>query len=90
MEEEGEYGARTYIRHFGSWNEAVKAAGFEPNRNPQEVTKADLLAELHRLADDLGERPTSTDIVEQGTYALATYQRHFGSWSAAVEAAFEA
>lgn len=88
-EDEGMYSARTYTRHFGSWNDAVEAAGFEPNRSPQEMTDEKLLAELYRLADELGERPTAGNMGEQGKYGVATYQRHFGAWSAAVEIAFE-
>lgn len=40
MEERGRYSAVTYYNHFGSWNEAVDAAGFEPNhRNGDRVEK---------------------------------------------------
>lgn len=89
METEGKFAPRTYIRHFGSWNAAVEAAGFEPNRNPHNVSEEDLINELHQLADELGRCPSSTDMAEHGKHAVATYQRHFGSWSEAVATAFE-
>ncbi|MHB9288155.1 homing endonuclease associated repeat-containing protein [Halobacteriales archaeon Cl-PHB] len=88
MDDEGAYAASTYARRFGSWSGALEAADIETGPTPSTVTKADLLGELQRLADELGDQPTSTEMDEHGQYASATYQRHFGSWSAAVETAF--
>lgn len=87
MSEQGEFAPRTYVRHFGSWNAAVEAADLEPRTTGAEVTSDELLMEIQRLAEILGEKPSSRDMAEKGTYGVATYQRHFGSWSAAVEAA---
>jgi len=47
-----------------------------------------LLAELHRVADELGEPPTFQEMSGVGSYASRTYAHRFGSWSAALEAAF--
>jgi hypothetical protein len=88
MEDRGAHGADTYVRRFGSWNRALEVAGFTP-RSRSEVSDEELLAELERLADDLGERPSARQMDTHGAYASATYQRHFGSWSAALEYAFE-
>lgn len=30
MDTHGKYSVRTYRNHFGRWNRAIKAAGFEP------------------------------------------------------------
>ena len=88
MDDRGAYAARTYVNRFGSWNAAVEAAGFEP-RSSGRVDDAELLADLRRLRETLGRKPTSTDVREHGQYGLATYQRRFGSWSAALDAALE-
>ena len=88
MREHGAHAPQTYLARFGSWNAALEAAGFEP-RSPNRVSTDDLLADLHRLRDELGRRPTATDVVEGGAHGIATYQRRFGSWSAAVVAAFD-
>ena len=88
MEAEGQYSPRTYVNRFGSWNEALAAAGFEP-RESGRVSDADLLADLHRLREKIGHRPVADDVREHGQYGLATYQRRFGSWSNAVAAAFD-
>lgn len=34
MRERGNHGTNTYRRHFGSWTDAVQAAGLEPNEAP--------------------------------------------------------
>lgn len=87
-DDHGTYSASTYRHRFGTWREAVEAAGLEPPPKPVR-TEAELLEELHRLAKDLGKRPTASTMADEGAYAVATYQRRFGSWSAALEAAFE-
>lgn len=88
MDEEGAYSPNTYVRRFGSWSEAIAAAGFESAPSPGETTDEELLEELHRLADELGHKPSYSEMNNEGDYAGATYQRHFGSWSAALAEAF--
>lgn len=91
MEDHGEHSPNTYIRRFGSWNNAVTTAGFEPNTEvgTETVSTEALIAELHRIADRIGERPVVDDLREHGEHALRTYQQRFGSWSAALAAAFD-
>ena len=78
----------TVIRRFGSWRDAVEEAGFEPNDPQTAIDQDDLLAELRRLQDELGEIPTGTQMNEHGEYSRSTYQKRFGSWSKAIETAF--
>lgn len=88
MRKQGDHRARTYTKRFGSWDEALEAAGIDPpTRN--KLTDEELIADLHLLRDELGEKPTSTDVAREGEYGLATYQRRFGSWGEAVAAAFD-
>lgn len=88
MREHGSHSAQTYMNRFGSWEDALAAAEIDPpSRN--KIADADLIADLHRLRDKLGEQPTSTDVAREGTYGLATYQRRFGSWGEAAAAAFD-
>lgn len=89
MDDYGEYWASTYRRRFGSWNRAVKAAGFDPTAASTEIPKAELLDEIRRLADELGKRPTFREMTDQGNYGTETYIRRFGSWSEAVDAALD-
>lgn len=53
-------------------------------------TTDELLEELHRLKEELGKTPSSTDMNELGEYWSATYHDHFGSWNDGLrEAGFE-
>ena len=91
MNDHGKYWTSTYKRRFGSWSAALAEAGFDPadaRREPR-ISEEELLAELHRLADELGERPTFQEMSDAGAYASRTYVDRFGSWSAALEKAFE-
>ncbi|WP_394347763.1 homing endonuclease associated repeat-containing protein, partial [Halorubrum sp. ARQ200] len=87
-EECGTHATTTYQNRFGSWRDALEAAGFEPPP-PQRVTTEELLAELRRLYDEFGGRPTTTIVREHGSYSRATYYNRFGSWDDALDAAFE-
>jgi len=74
----------TYRRRFGSWADALAAAGFETG----DVSKADCIQLIRALAADLGRTPTHEDINEREDLPhVWTFQDRFGSWSAALEAA---
>jgi len=88
VQERGAHGVTTYEDRFGSWRDALEAAGFEPPP-PQGVTTEALLADLRRLHNELGGRPTTTVVREHGLYSLPTYYDRFDSWGDALDAAFE-
>ena len=91
MVEHGDHRARTYTKRYGSWAEALEAAGLDPDErvgSTQQVSTDVLIAHPHRLRDELGKEPAS-DVARDGEYALATYQRRFGSWGDAATAAFD-
>jgi len=91
MESSGDHCASTYIRRFGSWNDAVEQAGLEPNKrggvgiSTGVVPKTDLIEEMQRVANLLDETPTHEQINKYADYGHSTYLRAFGSWSNAVE-----
>lgn len=88
MNESGPHSSTPYYNRFGSWNEALELAGFEPNH--QEVSDEELFAELQRLEEELGHEPRIKDMREHGEYAPTTFARRFGSWLEAREAAGQA
>jgi len=89
MPEHSRYGGAVYSKKFGSWNEALVEAGFEPNRE-QNLSKQDLIEELHRLADELDRIPRHDEMTERSRYGSAVYSTKFGSWNNALrEAGFE-
>ena len=87
--EHGSMAATTVTRRFGSWQAAVEQAGFEPHSPTQSISKQDLLEELHRVADELETIPTSEQFNAAGRYSVSAYQTQFGSWTAALTAAFD-
>ena len=54
--------------------------------NPK-LTPSEIIADIRRLARELGRQPNSEDYRERGRYAHTAPARAFGSWRAAVEAA---
>ncbi|GGK79142.1 hypothetical protein GCM10009067_34290 [Haloarcula sebkhae] len=89
MEDLGEYDPTTYSHRFGSWNEALNVAGFEPDTQGSKISERALLDEITRLRDEIGEPPSARQMDEVGKYASATYQRRFESWSNAIEIALD-
>lgn len=89
----GQFNATTLIRRFGSWREALEAAGLShtpkikvvlANRNtPDEA----LLVDLRRVAVDLDKSPTMAEYNRAGEYNASTLVRRFGNWFKALEAA---
>lgn len=79
MNNSGRFSATPYYREFGSWPAALKAADLEPQYR-QDISDEELLAELARLADELGHDPRQVDMEEHGQFDPTTYSRRFGSW----------
>lgn len=87
----------TFVAFFGSFNAALRAAGFKVSREVG-YTKADLIRQLQELAVETGRTPKQEEVKAASTakrrdnfgvkFASAnTYLRVFRSWQAATEAA---
>lgn len=87
MTAHGHHGIQTYNNRFGSWNKTVEAAGLSPRKDRKERSREDLIAEIERVAGELGEPPSSREAEEHGAFARSTYRDEFGSWNSALEAA---
>jgi HNH endonuclease len=80
---------QTVIEHFGSWNEAKRAAGLVPRRF---ATRDELLGVLRELGTALGRTPTAKDLDERrgSMPSKSLYWHTFGSLSSALrEAGFD-
>src|SRR5213083_1147939 len=80
---------QTVIEHFGSWNEAKRAAGLVPRRF---ATREELVGLLRELGEDLGRTPTAKDLdSRRGSMpSKSLYWHTFGSLSEALrEAGFD-
>jgi hypothetical protein len=88
IEEHSEHGLDEYHEEFGSLLAALEAGGFDvPDFSSQQISDADALRDLHRLLAELERRPTSRDVRDHGRYSERMYQKRFGSFNAALEAA---
>lgn len=86
----GEHSTTTLQNKFGSWNDAVEEAGFDPNENIRSnISREELLSEIKRLsAEELGGRsPSVSDMKKFGEFSETAYYNQFGSWNNALREA---
>lgn len=85
-------GVTTAGYQFGSWNDAVEAAGLRPHpqhgedRGPR-ITDLELLEELLRLRNEFGEFPSERKLASHGRYSPKPYRDRWGTIAAARDAA---
>lgn len=84
--EHGMASISTYQSRFGSWAEAKAAAGYERS-NPRGLGKGELLADLRRVADELGYSPSQREYDKHGKHSSYTVKDRFGLWNEAKNAA---
>src|SRR5436190_17673969 len=80
---------QTVIEHFGSWNEAKRAAGLVPRRFAR---REELVGLLRELGEELGRIPSAKDLDERrgSMPSKSLYWHTFGSLSSALrEAGFD-
>lgn len=72
--------------HFDSWNEAIEAAEYNPQKRHY-ITDKTLLDEIHRLVDELGKVPTIQEMNSYGEFSHRPYFRRWEGWQATIRAA---
>ncbi|MEI8202800.1 MAG: hypothetical protein WCH34_07290 [Bacteroidota bacterium] len=74
----GKYGVRTIITKFGTWNNAIEAAGLKP-RLCIKHTNEELIEDILRVANG---RPnlSMTEYKIKGRHHYSNFNTHFGSW----------
>jgi hypothetical protein len=74
--------------HFGSWKDALTAAGLAPEEiyRYRSWDDASIISEIQRLNDE-GADLSSKKMDENANPLIATARRRFGNWGAAVERA---
>lgn len=73
MNDEGAFRSHIYQDKFGSWDEALEAAGIDKEQ--------ELLKDIQTVADKTGEDMTQSEMNEHGLYSSTMAARYFGSWS---------
>ena len=81
----GSYSISTFQHHFGSWENAIKEAGFTSGKI-HAYSDDDLFDEMQRLWEQLGEQPTFDQMKVMGKISPNTYHKRFGSWTKAIHA----
>jgi hypothetical protein len=77
IDQDGRFTAYTYRNRFGSWDEALEAAGIDK--------EAVLLEDMQQVADTVDGDLTQPAMNEHGKYSASMAARFFGSWSDAKE-----
>ncbi|MBL8152878.1 MAG: hypothetical protein JNM70_01740 [Anaerolineae bacterium] len=95
FEENSHLSASTVENWFGNWTKAVEAAGLVPNDGQYQVGHGgkviddhDLLAEIIRLTEQLGKRPSEHELAAHGKFSKKPYRSRWGSWLEALEVAY--
>lgn len=85
-DEKGRFGATTFLRRFGSWNGALKAASLKVVLNLN-IPEPELFENLADIWQHLGRQPVGKDIEKSNgsKFSLGTYEKRFGSWNKALQ-----
>jgi HNH endonuclease. len=76
-----------YRREFGTFNDALRAAGFETNKE-HGLSEQELLDNLRKLRNRLGETPEDRDVkFSDVTCSSTVYKNRFGSFNSALREA---
>jgi len=77
-----------FEKRFGSWNNALRQAGFEINCDYRVWTREELLKKLREKAMDLRRCPTQRDVNNDPLMpAKNNYRKYFGSFNSAIRKA---
>lgn len=64
---------------FGGWEKGLRMAGLKPLSHT--CSKAEIIEELQRVADDIDHSPSKSDFHEHGTISPGTVENSFGTWN---------
>jgi hypothetical protein len=75
--------ASTVIQRFGTWNNAIRAAGLKPIL-VHGHTKEEILKEIRRVAKKIGRVPMVSDFDGHSTIGMWVVTERFGTWNNAL------
>lgn len=79
------YSVNAYKRAFGTWNNALKAAGFQVTQG--RTSTEEFLKEIKRVAKKISKSPSLEEFEKETTLKSFAIRSHFDSWTDAVEKA---
>lgn len=78
----GVYDIKSFLRVFGSWNNALKEANLEETGYNYDITDEDLFNDIVNMWSLKGSQPTTSDVRKGlSNYSLNTFCRRFGGWN---------
>ncbi|MWG35907.1 homing endonuclease associated repeat-containing protein [Halomarina oriensis] len=83
--------ASGFKSRWGSWTDALKEIGLEPNVEPEpDVTREDVVERIRQVGEELGRNPTIDEVIEHSEATRWQLTVRFGKFSVmAEEAGFE-
>ncbi len=86
-EQHGKYSVSTFRYFFGSWDNALVAAGLESTGFHRNISEIDLFNNIEEMWIKLGRQPKASDFTQgHSKYGIKPYFTHFGSWRGALTA----
>jgi hypothetical protein len=80
------FSSRLLEKRFGSWNDALKAAGLEINQR-QNIPDIEFFENMEAVWRALGRQPRRQELIKPFSKIRGeTYERRFGGWRKALEA----
>ena len=71
----------TYTRRFGSWNEALIEAGFEPNRRRSSISEKETISKIKEFSEESEEKsPSKQEFLDWVDFSGGVLVR-FGGWN---------
>jgi len=91
----GKISLNTVKNKFGSWNQALVAAGLltnpsgpSPELRQQKISDEDLLQEIMKLTRELGKQPSESEMNAKGRFSTTPYSKRWGSFTKAKQLAY--
>jgi hypothetical protein len=85
--DKGKFSVNTLLRRFGTWHNALEAAGLKVVHNVN-ISDEALFENIASVWQHLGTQPFGRDMEKSigiSKYSLGTYEHRFGSWNKALE-----
>lgn len=86
VEQHSRHPLAAFVDEFGSFPEALAAAGFDLPDFEFMPSDAELLSDLHRIFAIVHKRPTHADVDEHGQWYPKLYKDRWGNFTNALEA----
>lgn len=83
----GKYTHKVFYSRFGSWNNALKAAGLEISSRQKNISNEELFENIEEVWEALGRQPTYSEMNSSlSKFSTKPYENRFGSWRKALVA----